>query len=168
MDSRLFVAAIEPDRDRTVINERHFHIRTKYSGLDVQSSRNEQLDKDLVEQLGLLRPRGVNVAGTAALAAVAIKSELADDQHAAADFRYREIHFAVGVVEEAQARDLLRHEVGSGGIVRMGDPQQHEQPALDGANYLAFHLNARSTDSLDAGSHDYSTSSPLAARIAFT
>ena len=61
-------------------------------------------DHRLVERVGRLRRRGVDVGRPASAAAVAEQRELRDDEHAALDVGDGEVHLAGVVLEDAQRR----------------------------------------------------------------
>src|SRR5258705_13932885 len=89
-----------------------------------------------------------------ALRGVAVERELADREEAAAgDVRQCEVHRARRVRETGQAHDLLGPAIGLALRVRDGDPEEHQQPALDRAYDAAIDLDRRAAHALDERPH---------------
>ena len=65
------------------------------------AQRPHRPDEGFVERFGDLRRRGADETGPAALAAIAVQRELTDHQNAAGNVGHAEIHFVVGVAEDA-------------------------------------------------------------------
>ncbi len=115
--------------------------------------RPHRPDEGFVERFGDLRRGGADETRPAALAAIAVQRELTDDQNASADVGHAEIHFVVGVAEDAQTDHLVGEPLRLGGRVRRRDAQQHEETRADGADDFIAHGHPRGSDSLHDGSH---------------
>ena len=94
-------------------------------------SRTEPLAEALVQRLGVLGPRGGDVARAVALSRVAVERELADAQDLAVAERL--VHPPLGVGEHAQRADLVGEAVAVGGGVVVRDAEQDEEAGADRA-----------------------------------
>ena len=103
---------IEEDGDRTVVDDLDRHVRLKDSGCDAYSERLQGADKFFVERSALLRRCGVNEAGPALAARVAVERELRNGEYCAAHLQQRAIHFALIIAENAQVHDFFGRGCG--------------------------------------------------------
>ena len=97
--------------------------------------RAEALAEALVQRLGDLGRRGVDVARAVALAGVGVEGELAHAEHLA--LAERLVHAPVGVLEHAQRPDLVGEPVRLGLAVVRADAEQHQQAGTDRGDLLA-------------------------------
>jgi hypothetical protein len=74
---------------------------------DSEAGSAEPRRKKLIKPFGLSRRSCVSKRRTVAFAAIAIQSELGDDQQFAAAIEYGAIHFSLGVFKDAQAFDFV-------------------------------------------------------------
>ena len=88
-------------------------------------------DEPLVEGNSGLRPCRAQKFGPAALFAVAVQSELGDDQDLAPHVLQPQVHLLVLVLEDAQARQLVAQLVAFGLGVVYAHPQQNEKALSD-------------------------------------
>src|SRR5262249_49851328 len=105
-------------------------------------------NEGLVEPLGQLRGRGLDEAWPAALAAVAQQRELAHDQERPVGVGKREIHLALGIVEDAKLDRLVGELLSVGLGVALLDAEQYDQAATDLAHDLIIDSDTGPDDSL--------------------
>ena len=86
------------------------HVGAEDAALGRQALFGEQVEKAFVEALGDRRWSGLDEAGAAAFAAIAVQGKLRDGEHAAADVEHRAIHLALVVGEDAQIRAFFSTE----------------------------------------------------------
>ena len=89
----------------------------------------------------------IGEAGAAALAAVAVESELADHQHFASHSVQTQIHFAVFILKNPQAKGLFGKIAAFFFSVVGADTQQNQKTLADFAIYFAVNGNGRGIDS---------------------
>ena len=70
----------------------------------------EQVEKALVEALGDRGWGGLDEAGAAAFAAIAVQGKLRDGEYATANVEHRAVHFALVIGEDAQMSALFSAE----------------------------------------------------------
>src|ERR1700710_23199 len=133
---------LEHQRHRAVVDEGHGHAGPE----DALLSR-EPLAEAVVQRLRHLRPRRLDVAGSVALASVAIEGELADAEDL--PLAQRLVHPALGVVEDPQRPHLVGEAGGLLLPVAHADPEQHQHPRSDLGHPLALDVDRRLADPLD-------------------
>src|SRR5262249_26445740 len=111
--------------------------------------RARLLDERVVRALGLFGRHRLLEARPAAAPHVAVERELAHDEERAPDVRYREVHLACIVLEDAEARDLREYVGALGVAVAAPDTEVDEEAALDGADDGAVDFHLRPVDPLD-------------------
>ena len=131
------------------------HVRAEDAALGRQALFGEQGEKALVEALGDLGRGGLDEAGTAALAAVAVQGKLRDGEHAAADVEHRAIHLALVVGKDAQVGALFSTEVQGLLVVARAEADEQDQALTDLAVELAVHVDAGVADALDEDFHGW-------------
>ena len=99
---------VDPKRYRAVVDERNGHIGAEDAGFGRDAERTEFGDEEFVKAVRRFRRGRVDEAGAVSFNAVAEEGELADDERGAADLREVEVHSALGVLEDAERRDLFR------------------------------------------------------------
>ena len=98
--------------------------------------------------------------GRRAVARVAQQRELGDQQDRPAHIGDGAVHFALGVLEHAQPRQLFRAQARVGfGIAHFGPDQRRIAPA-DAADHFVFHGHAGARDPLNHHAHNAITSPP--------
>ena len=148
---------VDHERYRAVIDKFDLHVGPKLPGCDGNALSLDGMDERFIERNSDGRRSGIDETGAAAFTAIAVEGELADDQDAAAGFGDIEVHFAVGVAKDSEARDLVGQPVGAIGRVVMRHAEQDEQPPADLADDVAFDADAGFGDSLNEGTHFFST-----------
>ena len=102
----------------------------------------------LIQRAGLLGGSGVVEAGSASLAAIAIKGELGDDEKTSSSIEDAAIHFPGVIVEDPQVEDFRGEEFGVGCGVELRDAEQHEKSGIDLAHDSSIDRDARFGDAL--------------------
>src|SRR5205814_8394342 len=102
-------SALQPERYRTVIHELNVHHRAKLARRDRDAPLTKVLDESFVERNSRFGTSGVDEARPPPLGGITVKRELRDDQQLTADVSEREVHFVLGVREQPQTDDLVRH-----------------------------------------------------------
>ena len=74
------IAAVQDERDRTVVDQLNLHVRPEASACDADAVRLQRRRVCLDQRLGDLRAGVVVEAGASALAHVTVERELADDE----------------------------------------------------------------------------------------
>ena len=97
----------------------------------IAPSSSQPVDDGVDERLGLLRAGGGEPRRSATLGGVAVERELRDHQQRGADVGGRPVHHAVGVVEDPQVPELVGQLGRGGGVVVVGDADQHAEPGAD-------------------------------------
>ena len=87
------------------------------------------------------------------MSGVAVQGELGDHQHSATDVNQRPIHLAFGIREEPQRQDLLDHPVDLWLGVGVGDADEREITASDGADDLPVNRHGSAGDTLEDDFH---------------
>ena len=105
------------------------------------------------QRLSVVGLRGGAPGGTPALGRVAVEGELADNQHLAVHLRDREVHHAVGVVHDPQARQPSCQAVCLGRAVVMCDTDEHAEAVTHLAHHLGTHGHRGPGHPLDQCSH---------------
>ena len=96
---------------------------------------------------------GLDKAGAAALATVAVQGKLGDGEYAAADVEDRAIHLALVVGEDAQMSALFSAEAQGLVVVAGAEADEQEQALADLAVELAIDADAGAADALDEDFH---------------
>ena len=159
-------SAVEEDGDGAVVDEGDFHVGSEAAGLGGDVVAFDFGDEAFVERVGEFWRGCVDEAGAFPFAGVSQECELADDEHAPSRIGDREVHFAIGVFEDAESDDLFGHgdDVGLG--VVGGDAEEDEEAVGDGADEFAVDLYAGFEDALDDCSHgDAMTSGDARGRL---
>jgi hypothetical protein len=102
----------------------------------------------------LARLSGGVEAGTAALAAVAVQGEIADQQDRPAHVLHAAVHLAGLVGEDTQIHNLVRHESGVVFAVTFADAQKDQQSLANLTHRLIVDFDLRLQHSLTYHSHD--------------
>ena len=104
---------IQQDGYRPVILRVHLHIGPKFPVLYMETPGLTLRYEPLIEGNGGVRPGGAGEAGTPGFA-VGIEGELGDHQQRAAGLGQIQVHFAVFILKNSQAADLV------GQLIRLG------------------------------------------------
>src|SRR5580692_11694304 len=145
--------AFDNQGDRAVVDQRYRHVRLKYSGLHLHSRAARRRHEMLIQFASLLRRRRQIEAGTPALAAIAVQSELRNRQDRAAGLEHAPVHLAGLVGKYTQSGDLFGEEFGVHESIGFGDPQEDQQPRADLASDDAIDLDLGLSDSLHDRPH---------------
>ncbi len=140
---------LEQERDRAVVDEGDSHAGSEDALLRVKA-----LAEAVVEGLGRLARRRVDIAGPIAVARVSVKCELADAENLAVAERL--VEAALGVVEDPQGADLVGKPVGLLLAVADRDPEQDQEPGADLGDPLALDVDRGLADSLYERPHPWS------------
>jgi len=111
------------------------------------------VDEEVVELAGFFWWGGGVEGGALAASYVAVEGELGDGEDAAADILQAEVHFAVLIFEDAEARDFFCEVGGVGLGVVVGDAEQDQQSGADLAGDFAVDCDLSAADALDDRSH---------------
>jgi hypothetical protein len=84
---------------------------------------------------------------------VRVERELRHREHAAADVPQRSVHAPGVVVEDAQAGDLVREQLGVTSVIGPTHAEEDGESGIDRAEGLAVDEDARAPDALDDGAH---------------
>ena len=87
--------------------------------------------KFLIQPVSQLRRGGLRKAGAAALAAVAVKGELADHQHLTLYRIQPQVHFSVFVLKNPKTQGLFRQNPGTFLRILRADSQQNQKAGAD-------------------------------------
>lgn len=122
---------IHYDRHRTIVYQLDLHVRSKLSRRHPNPKRPQIVRELLIKRLGNIRVSGVNKAGASAFLTVAVESELANYQNAAARVLNADIHLALGIGKDAQTRNFVREPTPL--LRRVGDvyAEEDQQSAVD-------------------------------------
>ena len=107
-------------------------------------------------------------ARPSATARVRQQRELADHQQLALDVGEREVRPAVGILEEAQAEELVGHPIHGGRIVRRRDADEDDGSATDSAQLRSPDADRCPGDALDDQAHrsrESPTEAPMVRRM---
>ena len=147
-------AAVQDQGDGSIVAQGDLHVGLKHAAGD-RNVPGASLGNELLVQLSGDRGRsGGDEAGTFAFATVAQECELADDQQLAANVLDGEIHFVVGIREDAEPADLVDQVVEVLRGVALLDSQQHDQAVGDGADTLVRDDDLGMADALNNRFHD--------------
>lgn len=131
---------------RAVIDQGHAH-----AGAEDALARAEALAEAVVERLGLLGWRGVDIAGPVALARVPVEGELAHAEDL--PLPQRLVRPPLGVVEDAQRAHLVGEPVDLLDAVPPPHAEQHQHARPDLGDPLAPDLDRGLADPLDQRPH---------------
>lgn len=147
------------ERHGSVVNQRYFHVRPEPAGGDLQARFAQPFGEMLIEPLGCRRRRGLREGRPIAFAAIAIQSELGNDQDFAAVVDDRAVHLALVVFKDAETLNFI----GKGGgvilVILFTDAQENAQSRADPADGLLPRGDAGFGDSLHDGAHGKSAGS---------
>lgn len=96
--------------------------------------------------------------GTVAFLRACHKRELAHDDDVTAHVAYAEVHHAIGIVEDAQANDLLHQPLDVLLAVVAADTQEDEVTTADAGLHFALYCHRSMADALYYDSHSCLTS----------
>lgn len=134
--------AVEPDRERPVVDELDRHLGAEAAGLDIRhAGGSKRRGEVLVEAVGDRGGGGRGEAGAAAARRVGVERELADDDRGTADVEDRAVRAAVLVLEDPQLRDAAGEAGRRRLVVVVADAKQHEQPRADRGHTLVADPN---------------------------
>jgi len=156
----------QDERDRTVVDDRDAHRRTKAPRPDRQRVLGpKDIANEFVEGFGRSGRRGVRETRPVAGARVTRQRELADQQNAASDVDDRAVHFPArtgtgtgtgteGLVwENAQLRKPCRHQTRVRRFVITLDSKQYTEPTSGRSDHLAIDGDRRLLNALNDGNH---------------
>src|SRR5581483_2814567 len=106
-ERRLNRFAFHQQSHRAVVDQFHLHHGAEAASFGLDALGLEGVDEFLVRRDGRGGRGGVDEARPPAPVAIAIEGELAHHQGAAARLDQVAVHLAVGIVEDAQRRDLV-------------------------------------------------------------
>ena len=130
------------------------HVGTEDAALRRQALFGEQVEEALVEALGNRGWSGLDEAGAAALAAVAVQGKLRDGEYAATNVEYRAIHFALVIGEDAQVSALFSAEAQRLVVVARTEADEQDQTLANLAVELAIDVDTSVADALDEDFHE--------------
>lgn len=140
--------------DRSVIDKVDLHVGLKHSCSHFERRRGTgTFNKIFVESFGLFGAGGLIEARTASAAGVGVESELGNDEEFTGDVENAVIHFAIGVLKNAQVDDLLKQPVGVGLRISLAHPEQHQQAFANSTGDLMVDFDAGFFHSLQHGAH---------------
>jgi hypothetical protein len=144
---------IQPQGDWTIVDQFDIHVRSELACGDFNTKLPCAGDKSLIEPFGELWRCGVDKTGSASFAAVAEQSELADDEHRAGDFLQRQVHLAVGIIEDSKSGNFFCQLSRVTICVLVADAQQYDQPPLNRADGFLIYRDTGPMNSLNACTH---------------
>src|SRR6266550_129917 len=147
--------SLEQQRYRPVVHQLDLHHRAELPRLDLDTTAalTQQGHEAFVQGDRHGRRRGVDKAGAAPLAGIAVERELRDDEDAATDVGEIAVHFAFVVSEDAQTKNLFGHPRQLCIGVGRRETGEHEKAGPDLSGNPAFHPNLRTLDPLEDDSH---------------
>jgi len=99
---------VDPDRDRPIVHQFHFHVGAERAGLYFLSDLQAHLGaKSFVHRNGYVRFGGMDIGRAVSLLCGGVQGKLADHHHFAFRFDDRTVHNAVFIVKDAQVGNLL-------------------------------------------------------------
>src|SRR5947199_4351959 len=103
----LQLLAIQPEGDRTVIEQFDLHIGTENAARHFQSIGSNSFLEALDQRLCYSGGSSIGKTGTASPAHISVEGEPRDDKGLAADVEQRAVHLALFVFEYAQVDDFF-------------------------------------------------------------
>ena len=103
--------------------------------------------------IACLGARRVDEARPPPFLRVAVERELGDHEQRAADIGEREVHLVLGVGEDPQPDDLVRHPPELLLRIVVGEPDEHDETRVDASGDTAGDANLGATDPLQQSSH---------------
>lgn len=123
------------------------------SGFHPHTAEAGEFDERFVQSARLSGGSGIIETGAAPFAAVTVKRELGNHQHAALRIQQTAIHLAGFVGKDAQMHKFIHQKLSVRHRVRLGYAQQHQHPRADFARDQAVYFHARFRYPLDDNSH---------------
>ena len=149
------IVGVEEDGDRTIIDKIDFHVCAKAAGFDTEVVTSPQRFIEIIVQ----RSRRFGSCSTdegrsIAFAAIGIKGKLRDTQHSATDFVEREVHLAVGILEDTQLRNFLRQHIRLFAGVGVCNADKQQEAFLNSTNGIPVNAHFGATATLNDYSHN--------------
>lgn len=144
---------VEQEGDGAGVGVGDVHVGGEGAGLDGEVEGAEEVGGGFVEFAGEVGRRGGGEAWSSAFAAVAVEGELADEQDVSVGVEEGEVHFAVGVGEDAEVGDFFGDPFGVFGGVLFSDGEVDEQAGADPADGFVVDGDGGVGDALNDGSH---------------
>jgi len=145
---------IDHDRDRSVVDQAHLHIRTKLAAGDGTAEGFGQLfEKRFVERLGHIGFAGVVKRRPRAFSRTREKRELADGQNLSGNIANRAIHLTLVIREDTHSREFRGHPRPIISRIRLRNTDQNEQATVDLAHDLASDRDAGRGNTLKNDAH---------------
>src|SRR4051812_29199546 len=143
--------SFQPERHRTVIDQRHLHVGPEYARGYGPMGRPGTVQEIVKEALCLLRGRRPAEARSGAFLSLGGQGELRNQQQLALDVAQREIHLPLLVAEDPVGQDPLQEPVrGSHGIAALhtnkgkdAAPDGTDGLGIDGHRSTVYPLNER-------------------------
>ncbi len=139
---------------RRQIDEYLAFLEAEAPGFHPDPGFTDLFDKVPVEAIGLFGRGGLDERRAPPLAAVSQERELGHHQHRAAGVDQGAVEPALPILENPQAGDLLRQEIGCPGVVVAGHPEEHQEAGADPPHGLRADPHAGLADPLDHRAHN--------------
>ena len=142
------IIAIDGDRHRTVVDERHRHLRAEYARGDGDTTCCERRTERIDERCSDFRRGGSGEARPTALTHIREQRELRHHERRATHIKQRLIESPGGVREDAHLGDLASDAAGGVGVVTRCNSDEYEKADADLTNDGVVGRNARAGDAL--------------------
>ena len=145
--------AVQPDGDRSVIDQFHRHMGSKTAGFDgdtIVFHTSAEVFVKLPRNIGWRRP---GKPGPISSAGIGGQGELTNDQRFAADIPKGSVHTAVVVLEYTNFRDLCREGFGGYFVISRDGTDEDQQAMVDLAYDHTFDRDACCTNPLEKCPH---------------
>ena len=141
--------AVQPDGDRSVIDQFHRHIGSKtasFDGYTIVFHTSAEVFVQLLRNIGWRRP---GKPGPISSAGIGGQGELTNDQRFAADIPKGSVHTAVVVLEYTNFCDLCREGLGGYFVISRDGTDEDQQAMVDLAYDHTFDRDACCTNPLE-------------------
>jgi hypothetical protein len=125
-------AAIQDDRDRSIVDQFDFHVGAEFACLNPNTTAARSREKILVEPPRVVGRRGSG-EGRAALSSIRVERELRDHQQLADDRIECQIHFTLGIREHPHPDYPIDQKVSISLGVIAADSKQDQVAVTDTA-----------------------------------
>src|ERR1700694_4189698 len=145
--------SLEPERHRTVIDQRQVHISAKFAACNTMMHKPRPFHEVGEEATRVLRSCRCAEAGAPAVSRVGRECELRDEENCATDSAHIEVHAPRCVGKDAIAEEALEEPVRIAWFI--GAPYAHERndALLDRRDNALGYAHFGAGDPLDEGDH---------------
>ena len=146
-------SGLQPEGNRTVIDQTHLHIRAEAAALHDSKTRLRLADQVIEQPVTLLRRRGIRETGATALARIRGERELRHQQQSTPGIEQTEIHPALGVGKHPVTQQALEQARRPGLVITPLHADQHQQSRADRADHPAIDPDLGLTHALQQTNH---------------